>query len=99
MKSVLQFGLCVATSLVFVNSFSARIDAAEPKWTHRVLKIGADREKTNSTDILLRPYRPMHFYGNTIRRLHYRGQARPTASDMFKTIRYIGPNSIGPNNR
>ena len=38
-----------------------------------VIARGDDREIIENTPIELRPYRPMHFYGNTIRRNFYRG--------------------------
>lgn len=36
-----------------------------------------------------RPYRPLHFYGNTVRRLHYRGQALPAPRDLTEGIRAL----------
>lgn len=35
---------------------------------------GAERDAIRSTHILHRPYRPGHFYGNTVRRRHARGR-------------------------
>ena len=49
----------------------------EPGWSPSVIALGTQREEIRSTDILHRPYRPMHFYGNTVRRRHYRGTAVP----------------------
>jgi hypothetical protein len=37
-----------------------------------VIARGAERDAIKSTHILNRPYRPMHFYGNTVRRRHAR---------------------------
>jgi hypothetical protein len=59
----------------------------EPGWSRGVLLFGEAREEKNATPILLRDYRPLHFYGNTVRRRHYRGKARPTASDLIHTVR------------
>lgn len=67
----------------------AMCSAAEPQWTSQVVKRGEDRAKTNSTDILHRPNRPLHFYGNTVRRAHYRGQARPTIRDVQNTVVHL----------
>ena len=83
MRSVVLGVLVVACAPVLVCS------AAEPQWTSQVVKRGEDRAKTNSTDILHRPNRPLHFYGNTVRRVHYRGQARPTVRDMQKTVVHL----------
>ncbi|MDA1051603.1 MAG: hypothetical protein O3C40_14130 [Planctomycetota bacterium] len=37
-----------------------------------VIARGAQREAIKSEHILNRPYRPLHFYGNTVRRRHTR---------------------------
>lgn len=37
-----------------------------------IIARGAEREAIQSTHILNRPYRPLHFYGNTVRRRHSR---------------------------
>ena len=66
--------------------------SGEPGWTSRVFKIGEDRESTNSLPIIQRPYRPLHFYGNTVRRWYYRGNPLPLPADLIETGRRI----IGP---
>lgn len=83
MRSVVFGMLIVVSAPVFVCS------AAEPQWTSQVVKRGEDRAKTNSTDILHRPNRPLHFYGNTVRRAYYRGSARPTIRDMQNTVVHL----------
>ncbi len=50
---------------------------AEPGWYPYVIARGADRAIIESTPIELRPYRPFHFYGNTVRRNYYRGNTSP----------------------
>ena len=55
---------------------------AEPGWASNVLIVGAERDYVKSLPIELRPYRPFHFYGNTVRRLHYRGYALPACYDI-----------------
>ncbi len=74
------------TAVVILGSmFSATIGVAgEPGWEGRVVKFGAEREKVEKTDILVRPYRPFHFYGNTVRRRYYRGTAVPTLRDFAR---------------
>lgn len=37
----------------------------------------ADRATLKSTPIHLRPYRPLHIYGNAVRRSYHRSTARP----------------------
>ena len=61
---------------------SDSVSADEPNWQGNVIARGAEREKIESTPILDRPYRPLHFYGNTVRRRHYRGTAVPTPRDL-----------------
>jgi hypothetical protein len=39
--------------------------------------IGEARDKIKATPIEDRPYRPLHVYGNTLRRRHTRGSAQP----------------------
>ena len=43
---------------------------------------GSERERIRSMEIIHRPYRPFHFYGNTARRLYYRGRILPTGRDI-----------------
>jgi hypothetical protein len=63
---------------------SARAGGAEPDWRGVIIARGAEREQIESTDILDRPYRPLHFYGNTVRRQHYRGRPTPTLRDFTR---------------
>ena len=44
-------------------------------WAPNTLVFGAERAKIKSMHILARPNRPLHFYGNTVRRIHYRNLA------------------------
>ena len=82
--------ICLALLTYFIGANTAAIaQTSEPSWTSRVIKRGDDRQATNSKDILKRPYRPMHFYGNTVRRRHYRGRARPTVRDVGATFYYV----------
>ena len=59
----------------------------EPSWSRGVVLSGEARAVKNQTPILEREYRPLHIYGNTVRRLYYRGAARPTISDGFQAIK------------
>lgn len=56
--------------------------AKEPNWSGVVVARGQQRVKIQSTEIVRRPYRPLHFYGNTVRRRHYRGRAIPLPRDF-----------------
>jgi hypothetical protein len=72
---VTAFGMLISTG---VDLFASN----EPKWQGNVIARGSERAKIESTPILERPYRPLHFYGNTVRRRHYRGTALPSAKDL-----------------
>ena len=45
-------------------------------WSPKIIIVGEERDCIKSIHILHRPNRPFHFYGNTIRRVHYRQAAR-----------------------
>ena len=66
------------------NGFG-RTAVVEPGWTSRVIKRGMDRVISKNTPIELRPYRPLHFYGNTVRRKYYRGNPFPMPRDFVRT--------------
>jgi hypothetical protein len=57
----------------------------EPSWQNQVIARGAERERIESLPITDRPYRPLHFYGNSVRRRHYRGTAVPMPADVVRT--------------
>jgi hypothetical protein len=71
--------LCLA---LFAASAVAATALADPG----VIARGDERARLQNTPIEQRPYRPLHFYGNTVRRRHYRSVSRPTRSSS-KTVR------------
>lgn len=87
MNRILVIGL--VSAFVFVTSNEHGLNAQQPEWTGRVLKVGIDRQYTDSLDILERPYRPFHFYGNTVRRMHYRGFPLPLLRDFVMSANAI----------
>ncbi len=52
--------------------------AQEPGWYGRVILPESQRKIIEATPIINRPYRPLHFYGNTVRRRYYHGRALPS---------------------
>ena len=62
------------------------VRAGEPSWYPYTFARPGDREQIRSTPIENRPYRPLHFYGNTMRRNYYRGAAVPMPRDIYQTI-------------
>ena len=79
-----RMGNCVLSFLfVVILGVAGSVSSAdEPGWQGNVIARGSEREKIQSTPILERPYRPLHFYGNTARRRHYRGTAAPAPRDV-----------------
>jgi hypothetical protein len=53
----------------------------EPGWARPIFTTEAQQELIEATPIHMRPYRPLHFYGNTVRRQYYRGTAMPSPRD------------------
>ncbi|XZE54890.1 hypothetical protein SH139x_000871 [Planctomycetaceae bacterium SH139] len=82
-------GLVLSIVLLDTCLPASRLVAQEPGWHPRVLKLGDDRQRTNSLPVVQRPYRPLHIFGNSVRRLHYRGTLLPTAGDLTATTRYF----------
>jgi hypothetical protein len=72
---------------------TAELQAQEPGWTSRVLKLGPEREISEQMPILERPYRPLHFYGNAVRRNYYRGNPLPMPRDILITGAFLAPSS------
>lgn len=70
----------------------------EPGWTSGVIKVGNDRVQSRNTHILNRPYRPLHFYGNTVRRMHYKNRMLPSLQELRTTVQMLTPseNNTGP---
>lgn len=64
----------------------AAVLAREPGWSGVILARGGYRERLWSTAIQYRPYRPLHFYGNMVRRQYYRGTPLPTAADLSQAF-------------
>ena len=56
----------------------------EPGWLGVIIARGELRDQIESTPMLERPYRPLHFYGNTVRRNHYRGAPAPKLKDVVQ---------------
>ena len=60
--------------------------AREPGWSPVIVATGSYRDQIKSMPIEQRPYRPLHFYGNTIRRMHYRGTPLPAPRDVVGPV-------------
>jgi len=73
-------------SLIFYLSVAGliapEIALAQTGWSPSVIATGQERQKIRSTPIEQRPNRPLHFYGNTVRRMHHRGTPLPSVSEL-----------------
>jgi hypothetical protein len=58
----------------------------EPRWLGVVVARGGLRDEIEATPVLERPYRPLHFYGNTVRRSFYRGTILPNGDDVVRGV-------------
>jgi hypothetical protein len=76
--------------LIPVMTGCAATNAAEPGWAPFVIARGEERQIIRSLPIEQRPYRPLHFYGNTVRRI----LSRHAAAELRRANRATG--SSGP---
>lgn len=54
--------------------------AASNSFDPRIIAFGEERERIQNTPIEQRPNRPLHFYGNSVRRRNTRSVSRPSTS-------------------
>jgi hypothetical protein len=84
------------TAVLFAGS-GLQSQRVEPQWIPYVLGPRELREEIRSLPMEQRPYRPMHFYGNTIRREYYRGSPAPLPRDIFEASNSLfRPRSASP---
>ena len=63
----------MATLVALIGWMVGVADAQQPGWSPVIIARGAYREQLESTPMVERPNRPLHIYGNTVRRNYYRG--------------------------
>lgn len=80
MKNMLPI---IALGVVLLFTSAAK---SETEWLGVVVAKGELKEQIEATPIELRPNRPFHFYGNTVRRRYYRGVGVPLPRDLVMTI-------------
>ncbi len=61
----------IACGALLLGTVVAEPAAAQTGYYPYVIARPQDRAKIRSTPIEQRPYRPLHFYGNTVRRNYY----------------------------
>ena len=67
------YAALVAAMLATVQAVAAQ----ETGWSGAVLPTSPEARQIQQQPILQRPNRPGHVYGNTVRRMHYRGHPAP----------------------
>ena len=73
-------GATIAVAVTFffsIDACGADRPVGEPGWSRAVIATGDQRATIKALPIEQRPYRPLHVYGNTVRRMHYRGPPLP----------------------
>jgi hypothetical protein len=68
--------LPVFTTVVFA-AFLQPAAARNSNFDPRIITFGESREEIKNTPMVDRPYRPLHVYGNSVRRRHGRSAPRP----------------------
>jgi hypothetical protein len=71
----LSLSIGVAIAAIFLTNQSA--SAQSMRWYPFVIARGPDRQIIENTPIELRPNRPLHFYGNAVRRNYRRSTSFP----------------------
>lgn len=71
--------LCIAILVFFVAQPSPSVAVASGTgWSPVIVPRGVYRQQIKATPIEMRPNRPFHFYGNTVRRNYYQAPVLPT---------------------
>ncbi len=74
----------VALAALVAGVLPASADAQNSNFDPRPIVFGEERDQIKSTPIEQRPNRPLHFYGNTVRRRHQR-EMQPARSQRTPT--------------
>ena len=61
-------------------------NSKEPGWSPVIIARGEYRERLQATPIEYRPYRPLHIYGNTVRRQYHRGTPLPLPQPVVRPM-------------
>jgi hypothetical protein len=84
-----RFAFWIVAVVAILGIGATAQGASEPNWWPVVIARGEERQWVESLPIEDRPYRPFHFYGNAVRRQHYRGSAMPMPRDMVLGTRSL----------
>ena len=86
-------------ALVLTTLCLGSATAQEPGWASEVVLPATTQRRIDAMPIHQRPYRPLHFYGNTVRRMRYRGRVLPTRNDLRNTRLHLMRRSYVPAQR
>ena len=75
--------LCLAFLGAPQGVSAADRETQEPGWIPIVFAPSELQERIDATPIEQRPYRPLHVYGNTVRRVYYRGTPMPRFRELI----------------
>ena len=81
--ALLAIGLCATACFAVQANGTSCCEGREPGWATAIVLSGNQREAIRSLPVTERPYRPLHVYGNAVRRLHYRGTVLPAPRDVI----------------
>ena len=89
--------MVLGLSVVTILLATGEMVVAQTGWNPRVIVSAAEREQLKKTPIHLRPNRPLHFYGNTVRRQYYRNHPKTagTSQPNLQPKPNLLPNQIG----
>ncbi len=77
---MMRFAIYAAlTATLFTTAATA---AANENWSGAVNPVSPEAQQIRQQPILERPDRPGHVYGNTVRRMHRRGNPLPMPRDF-----------------
>jgi hypothetical protein len=79
-----RFAIFAALAAALLTA-TAALHASETGWSTAVNPLSPEAQQIRQKPILERPNRPFHIYGNTVRRLHYRGNPLPAPRDFSGT--------------
>lgn len=95
-REVFQRTLTIVLAATAVPILATALAAAprQPGWSNRIIVTGQERAVVKSTPIEMRPNRPLHVYGNTVRRRYY--HSGPFMSgQVMPTQRFVTPSVFG----
>lgn len=74
-RTLFALAAVTSTAVVIPDSAASAAGREGSGVSLKVITFGEERQRLQSTPIEQRPYRPLHVYGNAVRRQHSRGQS------------------------